>query len=356
MNRIIFHIPEKLNLNRPSASQLRPQKIIKTFRENGFVVDIVEGYGFERKTQIEKIKKNILKGIKYDFLYSESSTMPTALTEDNHIPFYCFLDFSFFAFCKRYDIKIGLFYRDIYWCFNRSTINWKQRIANVFYRYDLRRYEALVDVLFLPSLKMFSYIPFIFKGRVTELPSGLDLSFISKSKNEDKINILYVGGIGQHYDLHLIMDVVTNLSNFSMTICCRKNEWDLVKGEYQLSLGDNIHIVHKSGDELCSLFKEADLFNLFIEPTEYRSFAVPYKLFEAIGYGCPILASKGTWVADFVTKNQIGMVCNYTYADLFDLLRNFKKDNLKKMNKIMPSIAEENTWNKRVEKIVTYLS
>ena len=52
-----------------------------------------------------------------NFLYSESSTMPTSLTEPHHMPTHPFLDFSFFYFCKRNGIKIGLFYRDIYWKF-----------------------------------------------------------------------------------------------------------------------------------------------------------------------------------------------------------------------------------------------
>lgn len=76
MKRMIFHIPIKIDLNRASASQIRPMKMIKAFKECGYDVVIVEGYGKERKKQIKEIKDNILKGIKYDFLYSESSTMP----------------------------------------------------------------------------------------------------------------------------------------------------------------------------------------------------------------------------------------------------------------------------------------
>lgn len=54
----------------------------------------------KEKKKIKKIKSNIKEGIKYDFLYSESSTEPTLLTEKNHIPLYPFLDFGFLKYCK----------------------------------------------------------------------------------------------------------------------------------------------------------------------------------------------------------------------------------------------------------------
>ena len=97
----------KIDRNRASASQIRPMKMIEAFKECGYEVVVVEGYGKERKRQIKEIKSNILKGVKYDFLYSESSPMPTLLTEKNHLPLYPFFDFSFFAFCKKHGIYLS---------------------------------------------------------------------------------------------------------------------------------------------------------------------------------------------------------------------------------------------------------
>ncbi len=118
--RCIFHIPYKVDLNWPSGSQIRPINMIKAFEQNGYDVEIIMGYGEEReKKKLKKIKSNIKEGIKYDFLYSESSTEPTLLTEKNHIPLYPFLDFGFLKYCKNHNIKIGLFYRDIHWRFSQ---------------------------------------------------------------------------------------------------------------------------------------------------------------------------------------------------------------------------------------------
>ena len=62
MKRMIFHIPMKIDRNRASASQIRPMKMIEAFKECGYEVVVVEGYGKERKRQIKEIKSNILKG------------------------------------------------------------------------------------------------------------------------------------------------------------------------------------------------------------------------------------------------------------------------------------------------------
>lgn len=84
--RCIFHIPDYLDPDRASASQIRPRKMIKAFEQIGYRVDIVQGYGKQRKIKIEEIRRNVKYGVKYDFLYSESSTTPTLLTERHHLP------------------------------------------------------------------------------------------------------------------------------------------------------------------------------------------------------------------------------------------------------------------------------
>lgn len=358
MKKMIFHIPIKIDRNRFSASQIRPLKMISAFKELGYEVDVVEGYGKERKLQIRKIKENILKGVVYDFLYSESSTMPTLLTESHHLPTYPFLDFSFFKFCKKHDIKIGLFYRDIYWCFQENSTSWKNKIAVFFYKYDLKKYNQLLDVLFLPSLAMTKYFPLHFSGEIISLPSGLELKNFLLSPENECVNLLYIGGIGEHYNLQLAIKCASKIKEIKFTICCRKEEWDQVGNELKAYLSDNIIIVHKSGKDIDDLYAHADLFNLFVEPLKYREFAVPYKLFETIGYGCPILASNGTWVADFVKENEIGFVCDYNEQDLLSLWADIVKERKMLIEKRakMRTVAFNHTWQERGRMVVKCLT
>ncbi len=112
--RIIFHHPLPLDSNARSASGIRPLRMLQAFKDLGCEVDLVTGHAAERKVAIKKIKQNIKNGVTYSFLYAESSTMPTTLTEPHHLPVNPLLDWRFFQFCKTRKIPIGLFYRDIY--------------------------------------------------------------------------------------------------------------------------------------------------------------------------------------------------------------------------------------------------
>src|SRR5699024_1878719 len=126
----IFHIPIDLRGQKNSGSSVRPNKMIEAFQNIGYKVEIIMGDG--------KKKKKIKKREKYDFLYSESSNLPTLLTETHHFPRYPFLDFRFFRFCKKHNIKIGLFYRDVHWKFDhfkKGKSKYKLIIGEWFYKY-----------------------------------------------------------------------------------------------------------------------------------------------------------------------------------------------------------------------------
>ena len=84
MKRMIFHVPLQLNSGMISPSHIRPMKMLEAFQFIGYEVDVIEGDGGKRKESINNIKKRILSGIKYEFLYSESSTMPTLQKKKNH--------------------------------------------------------------------------------------------------------------------------------------------------------------------------------------------------------------------------------------------------------------------------------
>ena len=71
MPNCIFHIPFKIDEDWPSASQIRPIRMLNAFKSIGYNVDIVMGYGKERKNNIQKIKDKIRSGVKYDFMRSE---------------------------------------------------------------------------------------------------------------------------------------------------------------------------------------------------------------------------------------------------------------------------------------------
>jgi len=356
--RIIFHIPMQIGNHLESGSQIRPQKMIHAFKSIGFDVDVVMGYVNQRKEQIAKIKQNFRDGIKYEFLYSESSTVPTALTQKNHLPIAPFLDFSFFKFCKKNNIKIGLFYRDIHWIFEQYIENvsfFKRNIAEFFYKYDLKQYRKYVDILYLPSKQMYEYIPIDFDKEIITLPPAMEEKQILSKKHKGSINFIYVGGLGTLYDLTLFAKITTSIEDTIFSLCVREREWKHNKANY-----DDCHVTvyHMNGDALSEIYMNSNIAVLFVKPTPYWEFVMAVKLFEYISYKKPIIAVKDTAVGDFVEENDIGWTLEYNENELRSLIVNLQNNpslidaKIKNIKKIMP----KHTWEARASQVAKELT
>ncbi len=364
MKRCIVYFPFKVNENHPSASNIRPLRIIEGFKDLGYEVDVIKGYGAARKDSIKALRARINSGEKYEFVYMESSTEPTLLTEANHIPTHPFLDFEFLRFCKKKGIKIGLFYRDIHWRFDqyKNTVSLPKRlVAYIFYYYDLLKYKNSIDVLFLPSLKMKKYIPVELRKPIIELPSGCEYIWhTSKKKISDgKLSILYVGGLSKElYNIEGLVKAVYEDENYTLDICCREGEWKASEYYYGKYLNERIKFIHKSGDELDEIAMSKDLFSLVVEPTTYWEFAMPMKLFSYIAYGKPIIGVYDTACGEFIEKNNLGYITKYKEADIKETLKyiseNYQKDYEAK-TKAIAKAFEENTWKFRAQTVAESL-
>lgn len=360
MKRCIVYFPFKINENHPSASNIRPLKIIEGFKELGYEVEVIKGYGAERKDSVKAVVERINSGVKYEFVYMESSTEPTLLTEANHLPKYPFLDFGFLRFCKKKGIKAGLFYRDIHWRFDQyknSVSLPKRMVAYTFYYYDLLKYKSSIDVLFLPSLKMQKYIPIDLKMPVIELPSGCESITCSSKKqiNDEKLSVLYVGGLSKElYNIEKMVKAVYEDENFTLDICCREGEWNANKHYYETFLNDRIKVIHKSGKELDEIAMSKDLFSLVVEPTTYWEFAMPMKLFSYISYGKPIIGVKNTACGEFIEKNTLGYITEYDETQIKETLKyineSYPRDFEIKINHLAKAF-QENTWKARAKTV-----
>ena len=366
IKRCIFHVPNNIDKGGKSGSSRRPLEMIKAFKENGYVVDVVMGYAKERKKQISEIKKNIKNGIKYDFLYSESSTMPTLLTEENHLPIHPFLDFGFIKFCKKNDIKIGLFYRDIYWRYDfyrKSIPLWQSIITIPLYKYDLYKYNKLLDILYLPSLEMKEMLPIKnklkSKYKIDSLPPGCEKNELTEKREDDNVlNIFYVGGISKEvYNFEKLLEAVKGKEKIKLKICCRENEWNSQKDRLANYIFNNIDIVHLSGNELSECYREADICSLIFEESDYRKFAMPIKLFEYLSNNKPIIATKNTAAGKFVEKNNVGWTVEYDTEEIANLLERLRdnKNEIESIKEIEISVIEKNLWRERARKVANDL-
>lgn len=370
MKRCIFHIPNNIDLTGKSGSQVRPGKMLKALKNQGYEVDFVMGYGKARKESIKSIKKNIRQGIKYDFLYSESSTMPTLLTEKNHLPRYPLLDFNFLRFCKKNGIKVGLFYRDVIWKFEqyKKSVPWYYRVVTFwFYKYDLFQYNKCVDVLYLPSSRIEQYIPECKKIHKELLIPGavLDRKYIDQrkqyfeSRKKGDLNIFYVGGVSGIYDILEMIKVLQNIDYVTVTICCKAEAWEKEKDRYGPYLTNRIKIVHDSGDALYQYYKKADLAWCYfdVEQHKYMKIATPIKMLEYMSFLTPVIATKGSCAAEFIEKYDVGWSIPYNVSEFTKLIEYIydNQDSIIKKHNNTYTCLLDNTWEKRIDKIVSDL-
>ncbi len=368
--KIIFHIPNYIDEKKTSGSQIRPMKMLNAFINVGYEVDTVMGYGQERKKSIKLIKYKIKQGVKYDFAYSESSTMPTLLTEKHHFPTKPFLDFGFFQFLKNHQIGIGLFYRDIHWRFKQyEKVSFHKRaISILFYHYDICQYNHLLNILFLPSSNMAKSIPNLeLQQKIYSLPPGCQIKSSPDSNDKKqltrkfinrKFKLLYVGGIlPPLYDLRPMIQMIKNTHSASLTLVCRQQEWLQFKNDYKINELNNIDIIHACGHELDPIYAAADIFVIVWRYNPYLDFAMPVKLFEALGYGLPIITSAGSAVARFVKENDVGWIVSNSdeLSQLISYLQN-NLDELMARKKRVKQIRHKHTWSARAETVAKVLT
>lgn len=361
--KVILHFPYKIHFDHPSGSNIRPVKIKNAFQKIGCEIEVIWGYARERTTKIKDLKKRITAGEKFDLLYSESSTMPTLLTEKNHFPLHPFLDFGFFAFCKKNGIPIGLFYRDIHWNFEQYELNrTKKKITRFFYLYDLKKYNQLIDCIFLPSIEMQQYVPVLStQKKIRELPPGIDYSPFETEgfkSQESALKILYVGGIGKLYQMHELTNAANSLDKIALNICTRKEEWEREQENYnEVSSSKNIHTVHLEGEKLDDFAKKHQLASLLVYPTAYWKFAMPLKLFYYLSQHLPVIASKGSKAAKFVEENNVGWTVNYDKAAIQELLIYLQNnpDEIEKKVSTVQQVISKHTWENRAQQIIKTL-
>lgn len=358
---IVFHHPLPLDYNAKSASGIRPLRMLEGFKSAGCDVELVTGYSGERKASIGRVKDQIRRGKKFNFVYSESSTMPTTLTDRHHLPLNPLMDFRFLRFCKENGLSTGLFYRDIYWLFEgygRGLNPLKTLVAKAAYRFDLWVYQQTLDKLYLPSIQMGQYVPYVSSEIFEALPPGHtspevgDQSMIYDGQSRP-LRLFYVGGMSSHYQLHELFKVASELPQIELTVCTREAEWKAEKESYP-ALTPNIRVIHKTGTAMEEELRRSDIAVLFVKPQAYWGFASPVKLYEYLGFCKPILASHGTLAGKFVSENGVGWTIPYEKEPLQQLLTALVNDRSRISCKLqnLRDVSVDHSWEARARKVI----
>lgn len=361
--RGLVYFPFELPDNPSSGSGVRPLSILKGFQDANIQVDVVCGRPSERRKQVRALCAQ--GGLsKFDWIYAESSTMPMALSaRDFRLIPHPFVDATIWRQAGARGVPVGLFYRDVYWRFpvHRAQPFARRAVREVFYRLEWLQIERTVAHLFLPSLQMNEALPRPWpQDRLSSLPPGCiieDRKVGEETRSPGRLRLLYVGGVAPpFYDLRPMLTAVANKPFVKLTVCCREPEWSLYASLYEPLLGPNIEIVHRTGGELTPLYSEADAVAIVRADDPYLKFAMPVKIFEALGWGKPIITNVGTAAADFVQRERLGWVTQ-SQAELDSLLTRLAHNRLEldEVTTRVQRVRSRHTWKVRAQQIADTL-
>ena len=366
MKRMIYYYPAPILETSSSASGIRPRKMLEAFRNIGYDVDVVSGYTKERKQKIDKVRENVKNGVIYDFAYGEDTTLPFAMNDPSHIPFAPFMDYIFWWWMKKRNIPFGCFYRDMYWRFPeyRKGLAFHKWAAPLPFHYcDVFMLKRLSRCIFFPSVQCAKDLPFhVADSQIFALPPGCECEAINTKSTDNKnviwnrdnpLKLFYVGGIlPPSYDISTIVNFTARMSlPVQLTICCREKEFQkvLADGIYKNINSPTIKMVHKPNDELKPYWSEADVFIVLRQKARYLKNAMPFKIYESIGWGLPIIISNGSAAADMVKENDFGWAIEpreeYLHNVLLSVISNpsiLKDKQAKILNR-----RDEFTWEAR---------
>lgn len=358
--RCIVHIPWQLSPDTLSATEIRPRKMRKAFEDIGYKVFFIMGDAKKRKEQIAELRRQIKSGVRYDFIYSESSTLPMLLTEAHHLPTHPWVDISLFELCKNNGIPIGLFYRDIYWADSEvkrfGTL--KNMIARLFHQLDILLYNRYLNLLFFPSNSkavLEQKVPLLDKKlpfRV--LMPGTEVLTDSEAKDD---YFVFIGDTRPDlYDISLILKVFAMFPQHRLVVCTPQKNWQIHKEHYSALLKENISIVHLLNEEAKELLSAAKYALSYFPDNEYRKIAIPFKIFEYVSHHLPIICNVFDASGQLIKQNKLGFALEYSEQALSNLLANLPSETeYNAMIQDIKAFQLEHTWQKRAETVVKAL-
>ncbi|MDG5815537.1 glycosyltransferase [Chitinispirillales bacterium ANBcel5] len=363
MKKIIVYLPYEIKDQKNSGSSMRPQRMIRALKDIGHDVQLISGKGSSSRQKLKRVMVDVNKNrSNYIGVYIESCNLPLLFSDKKIRPSILF-DLKVLISFKKAKLPISLFYRDVHWRYNlmqpKKLGSIVKKVTNLpLYQLDWIIYRKYVDKLFIPTLAMSDILPSKWpKKLLYDLPPGAEIREKENGVSNSKLRLLYVGGIKlPFYDLRGLFKAINKLNNVELTICCRKEEWELNQSMYGYIDYTKVKVVHKDGNDLDDLYKNADIFALLWASHPYLKHTLPYKLFETIGAGVPIITTAGTATTDFVNDNDIGWVVtgDNEIVDICNRLNSNRSELIETTKSIM-SLRDCHTWDLRAKKIVSTL-
>jgi len=367
---VIYHQADVLKTDLSWGDALRQKRMFEAFHSIGQEVFDLTGCPSERVERFEQLRRRLVDSKETAMYYCESVNTFTALQWVKSRPW----DLGGFEFdckiarkLKAFNIPTSVFYRDIHWRFDVvPTAFWKRlfkkRLRTFFAMRELREWEKSVDVMFLPHVSMAEHFPLNFPKTVMKSlpPGGSPCEERPKQRlDSDPIRLIYVGSIKPPvYDIRKYTESISKLENVHLTLVTRKDGLQLVGSLYSFEKYPEIEVCHAKAEELTSKYQDADIALAVMEGSDYLSFSMPIKIFEAISQGLPLIVTSCQHaVVELVEKNKIGWVVDGP-REFRDLLSHLRENpcEIEKVRQRVLEVREQHSWESRAREVVETLT
>jgi len=354
MDNILMHMPYPFPQELISGSRVRPYQMYRAFLELGYKVELIAGNVPARKKQIlDLVRRGNMDDIA--FCYSEPHTLPVHPVWDHLL--YCFLAKS--------RIPTGIFYRDAYW----KLASWHSyrgigaKFPWLRYRLDLFVFSMTATVIFFPSQTMadfFSLVP----PQVPLPPGGQMMAEEYYLRPVDEIKtVVYVGGIKQQYGLEILLqalDLANRQVALNLELVCRQDEFIQQRSTFAKYDGAEwLHVYHLTGKDLEQVYRRSAIAVIPRLRNLYNDLAMPVKLFEYLSYGLPIVATNCTEMANFISRNKVGLIAEDNAPSLADRILQLVEDkalyNQLRRN-VRQTLENGNLWTDRARFVAEQLA
>jgi hypothetical protein len=296
-NRSGLNIP-----NRPSS--LRPRKILEAAKNISCDdYDIWFGHVFFHNLN----KKSII--------YYEWPSAPLIFRFKGFGLCIFFFDILLMLFLRACQFEVIVFYRDAYWVYPefRAYRN-RAWFLYLIHFTEFKILSILVSKFAVPSgqfadlLSVKDYVVF---------PPACDELLISKIEEARSVtqakpkdcgfSIIYVGGVNKNfYDLK---DILKLRESCEITICCRREELGAMDIELQEAISSGeVNCIHESVSLNSTFLADYDLGFLYHPKSQFKSVAVPFKFYEYMAAGLPVIIDPNTPISRMVKVQRLGIV------------------------------------------------
>lgn len=346
-----------VDLNNPkSGSGVRPLRMYNEFKDRNLLLLSLVGdqNSNDRKSNVKEFKRQLqsIHDTSHVICYIESPTYPIMHAFDR----------ALIKEIHKRGIPIGYFYRDFYRrfpaLFPRRT-SFVGRLKDHALDYLQRRTDKALkncDIVYFPSTaatELFGY-----KDMRPLPPAGTVQSDIIKHRT--KVGI-YVGGVGGHYDVGLLLETFNILhsedASYQLILVCREKEWSNFTSPYKDA--DWLEVHHASGEELAPLYEKASIsFVCAKKEMIYNSFAVSVKIFEYMSYGLPIVSTDCAAMSEIISADNIGIAAHADAESFCSAVKDILSSDTKYMmycRNVKESLINHHLWRHRVSQVISEL-